>query len=141
MLRYVLAAHLANHEPDTVAIDRVREAALQRVVGFEILPAAFIISHLHLSRLLKQMGAEIADGERLRVYLTNSLTGWASDAHIGSTLFPELEAELHEAGVVKQHEKVLVVLGNPPYEGYSSAESDEEKVLVEPWITPLWPVW
>jgi hypothetical protein len=141
VLRYVLATHLANHEPLPVAVSRVREAALNRIIGFEILPAAFIISHLHISRLLKQMGTQIAEDERLRVYLTNSLTGWASDAHIGSTLFPELEEELHEAGVVKRHEKVLVILGNPPYEGYSSAESDEEKALIQPWIAPLWPVW
>ena len=36
---------------------------------------------------------------------------------------------------------MLVILGNPPYEGYSSAESEEEKALIQPWIAPLWPEW
>ena len=88
VLRHILATQLSNNEPESVSVSRVRDAALKRVIGFEILPAAFIISHLHISRLLRQMGASVEDDERLRVYLTNALTGWASDAHFGSTLFP-----------------------------------------------------
>jgi hypothetical protein len=141
VLRHIHAHHLANNEPAQIAAGRVREASLKRVLGFEILPAAFIISHLHISRYLKQIDASVGDDDRLRIYLTNALTGWASDEHIGHTLFPELEEELHEAGVVKQHEKVIVILGNPPYEGYSTAESEEERELIQPWIEPLWPDW
>jgi len=88
------------------------------------------------------MGAEPLGDERLRVYLTNSLTGWLTDeAPTGLTLFPELAQELHDASVVKRREPVLVILGNPPYQGYSSAESDEEKSMMRPWIESLWPVW
>ncbi len=142
VLRHIYAAHLANGEPDAVAVARTREAAVTRVLGFELLPAAFIISHLHLGRMLHQLGAAPLASDRLRVYLTNALTGWGSDAApVGETLFPELEEELRSAEAVKHHDPVLVVIGNPPYEGYSTAETEEERRMLAPWIEPLWPQW
>ena len=78
----------------------------------------------------------------LRVYLTNSLTGWTDDGlPTGHTLFPELEAELRDAAVAKHHDPILAVIGYPPYEGYSMADNDEERALLADWITPLWPMW
>lgn len=142
VLRHIYATNLANGEPQAVAVERAREAAITRVLGFEILPAAFIISHLHLGRMLHKLGAAPLETDRLRVYLTNALTGWSSDAApIGEILFPELEEELRSAEAVKHHDPVLVVLGNPPYEGYSTAETEEERRLLAPWIEPLWPQW
>lgn len=142
VLRHVYAASLANGEPESVAAERAREAAVSRVLGFEILPAAFIICHLHLGRMLHTLGAAPLASDRLRVYLTNALTGWDSDsAPIGETLFPELEEELRSAEAVKHTDPVLVVLGNPPYEGYSTAETEEERRMLAPWIQPLWPEW
>jgi hypothetical protein len=142
VLRHIYSTNLGNNEMESVAVGRVRDAAVSRVIGFEILPAAFIICHLHLQRMLRQLGVESMGDERLRVHLTNSLTGWdETSAPVGTTLFPELEEELQDAGRVKHHERVLVILGNPPYQGYSSAETDEEKELLRPWIQPLWPVW
>lgn len=140
--RHIFDHHVGRGEPASVAADRLRAAAKTRIVGFEILPAAFVISHLHLTRTLQELGATISEDDRVRVYLTNSLTGWdpaQDNPHM--VLFPELEDELEAARSVKLTEPVLVVLGNPPYEGYSSAESDEERELVEPWIAPLWPQW
>lgn len=141
-LRHIRSQHRANGEPPEVASARAREAAISRVVGFEILPAAFIVCHLHLNRLLAKMGASPLEDERIRVYLTNSLTGWGSDAPPpAATLFPELEEELQDSSRVKRHEPVLVVLGNPPYQGLSSAETEEEKRMLAPWVDPLWPAW
>jgi predicted helicase len=60
---------------------------------------------------------------------------------LGRTLFPELEEELRNAAKVKHIEPIIVVLGNPPYEGYSSAETMEERQMLAPWIEPLWPQW
>ena len=54
---------------------------------------------------------------------------------------PGMEEELRDSLRVKTTEKVLVVLGNPPYEGYSAAERDEERNLLDIWIAPLWPVY
>lgn len=138
----IYQAHIANGEPPSVAAERLKEAALSRVVGFEILPAAFIIAHLHLALTLRRLGVELAEGERLQVFLTNSLSGWdPKHSPPSMVLFPELEEEIEAARQVKQREPVMVILGNPPYEGYSSATSDEEKELIAPWIDPLWPKW
>lgn len=140
--RYIYQYHVSNGEPPSVAAERLREAARTRIVGFEILPAAFVISHLHLTRTLQELGTSIGEDDRVRVYLTNSLTGWdqaAENPHM--VLFPELEEELDAAREVKLQDRVLAVLGNPPYEGYSSADSEEERALVEPWIAPLWQQW
>lgn len=142
VIRHIHATNLANGEDPQVAADRARAAAVERILGFEILPAAFIICHLHLARLLHGLGAAPLGTERLRVYLTDALTGWdESGAPTGATLFPELEAELRDAAVVKHTEPVLVVLGNPPYEGYSSAETAEEKKMMLDWTEPLYRVW
>ncbi len=142
VLRRIRKTILDNGEPPEVAAARVREAATHRVFGFEILPAAFIICHLHLGRLLIQLGAQPLVDERIPVYLTNSLIGWDEDSvPTGATLFPELEEELRNAAKVKHIEPVIVVLGNPPYEGYSSAETAEERQMLAPWIEPLWPQW
>jgi hypothetical protein len=134
--------HLDNHQPAELAAAKTREAAIGRVIGFEILPAAFIISHLHLSRHLNELGAPLGSDDRLRIYLTNSLIGWSADFNPPSfTLFPDLVEEITAARKVKQHEPIIVVLGNPPYQGYSSAETTEEKEMMLPWISPLWPTW
>jgi hypothetical protein len=138
---FIFEFHVNNGEPPQIAAERAQSAMVKRLVGFEILPAAFIICHLHLARHLEQLGAP-PTGDRLRVYLTNSLTGWLSKGgHGGMTLFPELEEELHDAEVAKHHDPVIVVLGNPPYQGYSTAETEEEQQMLQPWLDELRPVW
>jgi hypothetical protein len=130
---FLVNYHKKNGEPDSVAAHRALDALLTRFIGFEVLPAAFIICHLHLARHLQQLHADPGD-RRLRVYLTNSLTGWKEeDAAQGSTLFPELEEELRDAAIAKQSDPIMVVLGNPPYQGYSTAETNEEKQMMAEW--------
>lgn len=130
---FLVKYHIDNGEPKSVAVQRALEALLTRFVGFEVLPAAFIICHLHLTRHLHQLGADPGVG-RLRVYLTNSLTGWRQqDVARGFTLFPELEEALRDAAVAKQSDPILVVLGNPPWFGYSTAVTDEERTMMAEW--------
>ena len=56
----------------------VLEAARQRIFGFEIMSAPFVIAHWQVSNLLASLGAPVnaAKGERPAIYLTNALTGW-----------------------------------------------------------------
>ena len=52
------------------------------------------------------------------MYLTNALTGW--EPSVQKPLpFPELEEERDRADRVKQDTPVLVILGNPPYNGFA----------------------
>lgn len=138
---FLVSYHTSNGEPESVAAQRALDALLTRFVGFEVLPAAFIICHLHLTRHLQQIAADPGDS-RLRVYLTNSLTGWREeDAAQGFTLFPELEEELRDAAIAKQSDPIMVVIGNPPYQGYSTAETVEERQMMTQWSQESRAVW
>ncbi|WP_157576011.1 type ISP restriction/modification enzyme [Mycobacterium sp. GA-2829] len=138
---FLVKYHIDNGEPQSVAAQRALEALLARFIGFEVLPAAFIICHLHLTRHLHQLGTNPGPN-RLRVYLTNSLTGWKKDAGAqGFTLFPELEEELRDAAVAKQSDPVLVVLGNPPWFGYSTATTEEEREMMAEWSRESFATW
>ena len=108
----------------------VKKAALERVFGFEIMPAPFVVAHLQIGLVLQSLGAALADdgSERAGVYLTNALTGW--EPHVTKPLpFPELEQERERAAEVKQTKPILVILGNPPYNGYAGMAMEEERSL------------
>ena len=49
--------------------------------------------------------------------------------------FPELEEERDRAERVKQETPVLVILGNPPYNGFAGMAVDEERELSEAYRT------
>src|SRR5215207_4168681 len=57
---------------------QLKQAAMERVFGFEILPAPFVVAHLQLGLLLQTLDAPLgeAGAERVAVFLTNALTGW-----------------------------------------------------------------
>ncbi len=69
-------ATLARREGEQMAAQMVRQAMRERVFGFEILPAPFVVAHLQLGILLNQLHAPLQDGQRAGVFLTNALTGW-----------------------------------------------------------------
>ena len=50
-------------------------------------------------------------------------------------MFPEMEQERDAADHVKQEVPLLVVLGNPPYNGFAGLPAAEEAGLVEPYRT------
>ena len=109
---------------------RVKEAATRRVFGFEIMPAPFVVAHLQVGLTMQDLDAPLSeDGtERAGIFLTNALTGW--EPTVQKPLpFPELEEERDRADRVKQDTPVLVILGNPPYNGYAGMAVDEEREL------------
>lgn len=116
----------------------LKEAAKNRVFGFELLPAPFVVSHLQLGLLLQNLAAPLAEkgSERVGVYLTNALTGWeppkGPKKHL---LFPELEEERDAAEHVKRDTPILVILGNPPYNGFAGVAVEEERVLTTAYRT------
>jgi len=121
---------------------KLKKAVMNRVFGFEILPAPFVVSHMQISLLLEQLGVGFTDGtkERAGVYLTNSLTGW--DEHPKTKLpFPELEEERDTADRIKKRSPILVILGNPPYNAFAGVSPDEELGLVEPYKEGLIKDW
>ena len=110
---------------------RVKEAATERVFGFEIMPAPFVVAHLQVGLTMQDLDAPLSDdgAERAQVFLTNALTGWEAKER-KQLLFPELAEERDRADRVKQETPILVILGNPPYNGFAGVAVEEEQELL-----------
>jgi len=133
---------------DALLASDLKQAALKRVFGFEILPAPFVVSHMQLGLLLQNLGAPLSETpyERAGIYLTNALTGWepldAEKEKAFQAMFPELREEQTEARKVKQQVPILVILGNPPYNAFAgTAPTKEEKDSVAPYKEGLVKKW
>ena len=125
-----IAANLERGGQGALTGARVKQAATERVFGFEIMPAPFVVAHLQVGLTLRALGAPLTEegDERAGVYLTNALTGW--EPHTTKPLpFPELEDERDRAARVKQATPILVILGNPPYNGFAGMAVHEEREL------------
>jgi predicted helicase len=120
---------LENAGDDTALVpDALRTIALTRVFGFEIMPAPFVIAHL--ASLLEKAGAPLTENHRAGVYLTNALTGWVPEQHPQSVIFEEFRREREDSEHIKQQGPILIILGNPPYNGYAGiAKIEEERDL------------
>ncbi len=125
-----IASNLRNRGLGALTGAHVKRAATGRVFGFEIMPAPFVVAHLQVGLTMQALDAPLAeDGdERAGVFLTNALTGWEPRTQ-KPLPFPELEEERDRAERVKQDAPILVILGNPPYNGYAGMAVDEEREL------------
>ena len=131
-----IAANLQGKGLGALVGAQVKKAATERVFGFEIMPAPFVVAHLQVGLTMQDLGAPLSDDsdERAGVFLTNALTGW--EPTIQKPLpFPELEQERERAERVKQDTPVLVILGNPPYNAFSGVSVGEERELFEAYRT------
>jgi hypothetical protein len=103
----------------------VSQHLLNRLFGFELLMAPYAIAHLKLGLELQQTGYGFASGQRLGVYLTNTLEEAAKKSE---RLFAQwISEEANAAAEIKREKPILVVLGNPPYSGHSANRSWELK--------------
>ncbi len=110
--------------------DYVRNHLLPRLFGFELLMAPYAICHLKLALEIggTDSGFKMPDGQRLGVFLTNTLEE-AHEATTGTLFAHEIALEAAGADAVKRENPVMVVLGNPPYSGHSANKGA--------WITEL----
>ena len=102
---------------------------LTRLNAFELMMAPYAVAHMKLAMVLKDTGYEFDSDERLHVYLTNSLEEPGnSDGQM--TLWDDpLATESIAANAVKKNTGINILIGNPPYNGYS--------VNASPWIMNL----
>jgi Type ISP C-terminal specificity domain/N-6 DNA Methylase len=121
--------NLEGHGLGSALANRMRDAAQNRVFGFEIMPAPFVVAHMQAAMTLSLMNAPFEEEGRPAIYLTNALTGW--EPHTNKPLpFQELEEERASADAVKQTRPILVVIGNPPYDGFAGiSDNAEERAL------------
>ncbi len=117
----------------------LRNAAIKRIFGFEILPAPFVVAHMQVATLLADQGIPLEAQQRVGIYLTNSLTGWDIEEvkQLVMPDFPALKHEAEAASKVKHEAKILVILGNPPYRGPGGVTEDEEQELLAPYYVGL----
>ncbi len=141
---HTIARTLRERGEGALAGQDVKAALMHRVIGFEILPAPFVIAHLQVGLALQQLGAPLgraSAAERAGVYLTNALTGWNETAQATLPSFPKLQQESRDSAHVKQQTPILVVLGNPPYNAFAGTSPKEESGLVEPYKEGLNTIW
>jgi fido (protein-threonine AMPylation protein) len=135
---HVIARRLEAQGGGALVGHELKHAAMTRIFGFELLPAPYVVAHLQLGLLLHRLKSPLKNDtetgdERAGVYLTNALTGWepAEEPKTGILAYPELAAERDAANRVKRGQHILVILGNPPYNGYAGVAVHEERTLTE----------
>ncbi len=108
----------------------VQKHLLPRLFGFELLMAPYAICHLKLALEISGESDQFVmpEGERLGVYLTNSLAE-AHETASGPMFASEIVREARDADAIKRDHPVMVVIGNPPYSGHSANKG--------PWINDL----
>ncbi len=131
-----IAANLEGQGLGALTGAQVKQAAMERVFGFEIMPAPFVVAHLQVGLTMQDLDAPLADdgAERAGVFLTNALTGWEPQAQKPLPI-SEFEQERERADEVKQDKPILVILGNPPYNGFAGMAVDEERDLSDAYRT------
>ena len=99
----------------------VKQHLLPRLFGFELLMAPYAIAHLKLALELadEQQVLQLRPGQRLNVFLTNTLEGGHQQVQ-GVLLAHAIAREAASANGIKREKPVMVVIGNPPYSGHSA---------------------
>ncbi len=109
----------------------IKNHILNNFYAFELMMAPYAIGHLKMGFILDEMGYKLADDERFKLYLTNTLE-MEEIKQIAIPGIGSLSEESHLAGKVKKEQPILVILGNPPYSGISSNVNEwTEKLLKE----------
>jgi predicted helicase len=109
----------------------IKKHILPDFYAFELMMAPYAIGHLKIGFILDELGYNLADDERFKLYLTNTLE-MEEIEQISIPGVSSLSEESHLAGEVKKQQSILVILGNPPYSGISSNVNEwTEKLLKE----------
>ncbi len=102
----------------------IKGHVLRDFYAFELMMAPYAIGHLRISMVLAYIGYSMGDNDRFQLYITNTLENNA----IAHTKLQErpipgmspLADERAAADDIKNSERILVIMGNPPYSGTSS---------------------
>ncbi|RIL01406.1 MAG: helicase [Proteobacteria bacterium] len=125
-----IATELHAHGDDALVGPAVLDAVTRRILGFELLTAPFVVAQLQIYLVLSGLGVEPKGKQRPGVFLTNALTGWDGPEQV-KLHFPELQQERDSANRVKRDARIIVILGNPPYNRFAGTAIDEEQDLVD----------
>ena len=101
------------------AVPGAIEAAIRRLIGFEIQFGPFAVAQLRLiAEIQSLMSVEAGSGRNLpqpRLYITDTLGDpYAAQTQFSSMLAP-IGQSRKDANAIKRDEEITVVIGNPPY--------------------------
>ncbi len=109
----------------------IQKHILANFHSFELMMAPYTIGHLKIGFIFDELGYKMADDERFKLYLTNTLE-MEDIEQIAIPGISSLSEESRMAGKVKKEQPVLVILGNPPYSGHSANINEwTERLLKE----------
>ena len=113
VLRRIAKATAADQGPG--AVPAVVEAAVSRLIGFEMQFGPFAVAQL---RILAELRALLDDPDAVpatRLFVTDTLGNpYAEEEYLPQILLPLGESR-RRANAIKRQEKITVVIGNPPY--------------------------
>lgn len=111
----------------------VEEDLIPRLHGFELMMAPYTIAHLKLAMTLKELGYNKEFKKRLGIYLTNTLEE-GTKRQLDLLTFGLQEAiskESQAAAEIKHNRPIMVIIGNPPYSGVSSNETEYANSIIQ----------
>lgn len=140
------------------AVPGAIESALGRLIGFELQLGPFAVAQVRvLAELADLLGLEeldrlVRDAAKtplkaaLRLFVTDTLGNpYVEEEWLPGTLGPIAEAR-RQANAIKKHERITVVIGNPPYKekakgrgGWveSGAENSRQPAPLDKWMPPV----
>ncbi len=129
------------------AVPGVVEAAIARLIGFEIQLGPFAVAQLRLLAELKELVGEAFAGrsDPMRLFVTDTLGNpFVEDEYIPQMLMP-LGESYRQANRIKRQERITVVIGNPPYKDKAkglggwveNGSSDNRPAPLTDWMPPL----
>ncbi len=102
--------------------------------------APYAIGHLKIGFIFDELGYKMADDERFKLYLTNTLE-MEEIKQIAIPGISLLSEESHLAGKVKKEQPMLVILGNPPYSNINEWTEwllKEDIDVIIKWMASRW---
>ena len=114
----------------------IKNHILKNIFGFELLIPAYCVSHLKLSQYLKEnANYSLDDDDRIRVYLTNTLENREKSPQTAMQwIIPEIANEGKSAQEIKENNDIIVITGNPPYNGTSQNNFIYIQDLIKPYF-------
>lgn len=143
VLRRIAEATEADQGPG--AVPGAIEAALSRLIGFEIQFGPFAVAQLRILAELQSLLDDPNATPTMRLFVTDTLGNpYAEEEYIPQILMPLGESR-RRANEIKRQERITVVIGNPPYKekakglgGWIEGESMSAKVAppLGQWMPP-----
>lgn len=146
ILRQIAAATEADQGPG--AIPGAIEAAMSRLIGFEIQFGPFAVAQLRVLAEVQSLLDDPKATPAMRLFLTDTLANpYLEQEYIPQILMPIGESR-RRANEIKRQEKITVVIGNPPYREKAKGlggwvetrpKASKQASLLDQWMPP--PAW